>query len=1029
MQREDIFPTKECYIECPHFTGWTEVVVAPIKPNTIIIGNVENATKLSPMDSEPPKSVSPIDNKKAEIAVITRNASKNVPVHPLVLPKLNPINIQPKDFADLQLQCPTLGNIRDKAEAKETIITKDGNKFIYEWTNGLLYRRYIASKYPNKVGSTILLIPAECKTAVLSTAHESAMAGHFSHRKTEQKIKSQFHWPQMSTDIRNFCRSCDKCQRVAPKGAVKRVPLMKMPILTEPFSRVAVDLVGPLSPPSSDGHRYILTLIDIATGFPEAVPLKTIDSIAVSEALMHIFSRVGIPKEILSDRGAQFTSALMGEIHKMAGLKPLFTTPYHPMCNGRIERIHSTMKACLKKLCSTKPKEWHRYLVPTMFALREMPSDRTGFSAFELLYGRQVRGPIAVLRDLWENKSLNEDNRTQYQYVIELRSKLEECAKIAAENSNISATKYKQYFDLKSQNRQFSPGDEVLLLLPDSSNKLLMAWKGPAKVLERRNRVDYLIELDGKQKLYHANLLKKYYTRGSIARIEGHSPQHPLDCEALTLTKNLPVIHQQTEENNEQEEIYTIEPDIKETPTIGKDLSASQEKDVETLIEKYKDVLSPIPGCTNAVTHDIILQTNKPIRAKVYPVPLHLKTTFDKEVDNLFEIGVIRSSTAPNCSPCVMVKKSDGTYRLTIDYRALNANTVFQAETPCIADETPHKFTNAKYFSEIDLAKAYYQVKLTEQAIPLTAFPTSRGLMEFVRMPFGLVGAAATHIKMMRKILHGLPNVAFYFDNIFVYSQTWSEHVQALEAVFQTLKQHQLTARPSKCKFALNSLNYLGFDIENNVIKPKEHRIAAIATIPPPTTQKALRSFLGLISFYRKFIMNAAQLTAPLSDLLKKQVREPLKWDETALDCFGQLKKVLCEGPILRLPDARKPFVVRSDACNQSVGAILLQYHDDEPHPVAYISRKLQDNEKNYSTIEKECLAIIFALKKLKFYLVGQGFILEVDHRPLIYLNKFKGENDRLMRWALALQSFRFRIVYIAGKDNLGADLLSRNVK
>ncbi|KAK3887676.1 hypothetical protein Pcinc_008226 [Petrolisthes cinctipes] len=210
---------------------------------------------------------------------------------------------------------------------------------------------------------------------------------------------------------------------MSPRGRVKLVPLQTLPIITEPFSRVAIDLVGPLSPPSSEGHRYILTLIDFATGFPEAIPLKSIDTISVAEALITIFSRVGIPREILSDQGTQFTPQLMQEIHKLLGVKPMFTTPYHPRSNGRIERLHSTLKAGLRKLCSDKPTEWHRYLIPTMFALREIPSDRTGFSAFEMLYGRKVRGPLAVLRDLWEDRKADEDARTSFQYVIELRSK------------------------------------------------------------------------------------------------------------------------------------------------------------------------------------------------------------------------------------------------------------------------------------------------------------------------------------------------------------------------------------------------------------------------------------------------------------------------------------------------------------------------------------------------------------------------------------------------------------------------------
>jgi transposase InsO family protein len=190
--------------------------------------------------------------------------------------------------------------------------------------------------------------------------------------------------------------------------------MLRMPIITTPFDRVAIDLVGPLSPVSSEGHRYILTLVDYATSYPEAVPMREITSVAVTEALLTIFSRVGIPRELISDRGAQFTSELMGEIHRLVGIKPIFTTPYHPMMNGRIERQHAILKSVLKKLCSDKPNEWHRYLVPTLFAMREPPSGTLGFSPFELLYGRRVRGTLSILHDMWADNTVDQDTRTTF---------------------------------------------------------------------------------------------------------------------------------------------------------------------------------------------------------------------------------------------------------------------------------------------------------------------------------------------------------------------------------------------------------------------------------------------------------------------------------------------------------------------------------------------------------------------------------------------------------------------------------------
>ena len=537
-----------------------------------------------------------------------------------------PLEITPKEFAEKQSLCPSLSLVRQKLISGEVERSRDGSDYKFEEINGLIYRTCVSSYSPDRIGKRTLVVPRDCKGTVAAVAHESPLAGHFSNRKTIMKVGEKFYWPGRGVDIRDFCRSCDKCQRMCHKGRVKPVPLKPLPIITEPFSRVAIDLVGPLSPPSSEGHRYILTLIDFATSFPEAVPLKDIDSISVAETLLAIFSRVGIPKEILSDRGLQFTSQLMGELHKLLGVKPIFTTPYHPSGNGRIERLHSTLKACLRKLCIDKPKEWHRYLIPTLFALREIPSDRTGFSAFELLYGWSVRGPLSVLRDLWEDKEATEDDRSCFQYVIELKDKLEDCAKIAAQNAEVSSAKYKSYFDLKSQDRQFQKGDEVLLLLPDSNNKFLIAWHGPYIVIEKKNKVDYVIEIEGKHKMYHVNLLKKYHRRNVVSAVDlSDSPMNDAKvCSEISVEYDtdpeLPVASVGNDE-------FSLEKSFS-TPDISPNLDSSFKEDVNEMLISFSDVFSEVPGCTTVVEHDIILNTTERIKAKIYPVPIYLQGIF-----------------------------------------------------------------------------------------------------------------------------------------------------------------------------------------------------------------------------------------------------------------------------------------------------------------------------------------------------------------------------------------------------------------
>ncbi|XP_076060325.1 uncharacterized protein LOC143036653 [Oratosquilla oratoria] len=897
LGRVNEFPVVHCYLRCPYYEGWVDAVRAPMKCASVLIGNVPGARDPSKPDPFPfkphtssldttthsslptgmqtsiaaaapiTKTVPPLtltQESTFQINAVETHRSKMKRVHPLQMPALQPLSVTPEEFCILQESCPTPAGLWDKTKSEEIDQTKNGSSFQYLKIDGLLYRKCVLSTHVEKVGKLALVVPKKCRPIILSVGHENPLAGHFSQRKTAMKIADKFFWPGMAVDIRDFCRSCDICQRMSSKGRVRPVPLHPLPIITEPFSRVAIDLVGPLSPPSAEGHRYILTLIDFTTGFPEAVPLKEVDSISVAEVLLTIFSRVGIPREILSDQGTQFTSQLMAELHKLQGVKPSFTTPFHPSGNGRVERLHGPLKAALRKMCTEKPRDWHRYLVPTLFALREIPSDRTGFFAFELLYGRTVRGPLSVLRDLWEDRRIKDDDRSTFSYVIELQDKLAESAKIAAQNADVSTARYKAYFDVRSQDRKFQPGDEVLILLPSDKSKLLVAWKGPYEVLEKRGKVDYVIDSPTGPKLYHANLLKKYYRRPSVAFAElldepstiDDCPLHKEICLSEPEDSRLPVTPDgQTDETDSR-------------PNVNRNLEGYQKTSLEELASEYKEVFSDNPGCTSTVEHDIFLTTTDRIHMKVYPVPVHLKPHFESEVERLFQQGIIQRSSSPHCSPVVMVRKSDGSYRMAIDYRQLNAVTVFHTEPICNIEEDLYKFSGSKYFSELNLCKAYYQVPLSERAKPLTAFPTHLGLMEFCRLPFGLATACATYIRLMRIVLAGLPNVSFYFDNIFAYSSDWSQHCTALRAVLDRIRSHHLTLKISKCRFGFPAIQYLGFILGGDCLQPQPDKVEALCRVPPPSTKKLLCSFLGMVGFYKMFIPQAADYTGPLSNLL-----------------------------------------------------------------------------------------------------------------------------------------------------------------
>ena len=1043
LGRINEFPVVKCYLKCIFFDGWVDCVVAPLKCCAVLVGNIVGVKDCKCIDSEHHNVAEPtVDTaSKVKVAAITRSKSASHDViHPLKLPLPSALELTPDEFKTKQKQCPTLQKYWRKAIEGEISTLKDGSKFSFIIEKDLLYRKCISSNNPIIVGRMSLVLPLVCREMVLKLAHECPVAGHFSHTKTYSKISTNFFWPGASYDCRAFCRSCDLCQKMTPKK-VPPVQLTKMPIITEPFSRISMDIIGPLSPTSAQGHKYVLTVIDWATGFPEAVPLKRIDSISVAEALLEIFSRVGVPREILSDQASNFTSKLMGELHKLFGIKPLFSSIYHAQGNGRIERLHLTLKNCLRKLCADKPREWNRYLVATLFAIRELPSNRSGFSPFELLYGRQVRGPISVLKDLWTNPDISDNQRDVYQYVVDLKDKLESCSKLAFTNSKLSQEKFSTYFDLKAKDRSLEINDEALVLLPDTANKLLVCWKGPYRVIKKLNKVNYILDVDGVLKTFHINLLKKYARRtdtlSSNIDEDKNVARHIVPHNIFFLS-HATVIDEPSLYNSEKKNYISLPNDLTidycDTkpnhdckPEISNNLSSENIKDINNIIQEYSDVFSNLPGHTNTVDHKIELNCSEPVISKVYPVPVHLRTHFDTEVNDLLKQGIIERSISSYRSPVVLVKKPDNSYRMTVDYRQLNSFTHFDAEPAFNIDDDIHKMSGCVYFSDFDICNAYYQIDLDKASRHLTAFPTGKGLMQWTRLPLGLSTACQTYARLMRIVLEGLDHTTYYFDNILVFTKTWQEHVIALKSVLDRLRQHGLTAKPTKCHFGFHSIEYLGINISGDSISPIHDKVKHLNDIiNPPTTKKCLRSFLGFLSFYRKFIPNLANITAPLNDLIKLKSPELLSYNEEQLDSFNKSKQILLKTPILKLPNLTLPFVLRTDASATGLGAVLLQYHDGVPYPVSYASRRLASNEQKFSTVERECLAIIFATQKFSNFLLGAKFLLEVDHRPLVYLNKMKNMNGRLARWSLCLQPFSFSIVHLSGIHNIGADYLSR---
>ncbi|GFO40699.1 Pol polyprotein [Plakobranchus ocellatus] len=261
----------------------------------------------------------------------------------------------------------------------------------------------------------------------------------------------------------------------------------------------------------------------------------------------------------------------------------------------------------------------------------------------------------------------------------------------------------------------------------------------------------------------------------------------------------------------------------------------------------------------------------------------------------------------------------------------------------------------------------------------------------------------------MRKAVGHLPHVASYFDDILIHSASWEDHLLDLEATLQALRQHNLTGKPSKIFVGYTSIEFLGHIVEGRVVRPDETKIEKILNIQPCTTKQEVQSISGLLNFYRRFIPNFSDIARPLTDLTRKKSPKKVVWSARCQHSLDTLKKTLTSKPVLQLPDLSNTFFVQSDASNKAIGAALLQQHGETLLPCYYASRKLLDREIKYPIIEKECLAVVFALYTFSKYLLMRPFILMVDHKPLSFLRTRKTKNSRLMRWALSLQQFSFR--------------------
>ena len=462
----------------------------------------------------------------------------------------------------------------------------------------------------------------------------------------------------------------------------------------------------------------------------------------------------------------------------------------------------------------------------------------------------------------------------------------------------------------------------------------------------------------------------------------------------------------------------------------GENLNAEQKDQMKEIVERRPGLFTrdpKKPKITPVIKHPIDTGEERPAYAKPRRMPPAMEKEVKENVEEMRRNNIIRPSESPWNCPIILLKKI-GKSRFVSDFRELNKKTKSDTYPLPNIKDCVERMEGTKFWTTLDAASAYWSVELEEKDREKTAFSVPQGKFEFNVMTFGLRNAGATYQRMMDIVLSGLPpdRVLAYLDDIIIYSKNFEDHKRDVDSVLSKLEAADISLRPEKCTFGSNKVNFLGYFMNEEGIRPQKSLVDAIQDFTRPRTKKEVRRFLGTVGFYRDFIKNFAEISTPLRNLTKDTAK--FEWTDGCQKTFEYLKHRLTEYPVLAFPITNKPFIVEVDASKFAVGGVLHQeQRDGTIRPVSYCSYALSPPQQNWEPYSQETFALVLAVRKWHPYLFGNRFTFRSDHNPLKNIRSKKDPRGKIANWLMELEEYDYEIEHIPGKNNVVADSLSRS--